>query len=57
MLSAEAFVGPCAKRTQQVWRPILYNLDHQTCCEGPGEAWAVKKLGLQGDSASATFVS
>ena len=23
MLSAEAFVGPWAQRTQQVWRPIL----------------------------------
>ena len=35
MLSAEAFVGPCAQRTQQVWRP---KLGRQTCCEGPGQA-------------------
>ena len=35
MLSTEAFVGPCAQRTQQVWRP---KLGRQTCCESPGQA-------------------
>ena len=35
MLTAEAFAGPCAQRTQQVWRP---NLGRQTCCECPGQA-------------------
>ena len=35
MLLAEAFGGPRAQRTQQVWRS---NLGRQTCCEGPGQA-------------------
>ena len=58
MLSAEAFVGPCAQRTQQVWRP---NLGRQTCCEGPGQArtfaMACEHAGVNYSHADATSIA